>query len=286
MKYPLAPPKLSRSTCSAYVWSCTGETYTISPDDSLAEKVMSSMTATSFYRFNASPEFSVNHISEYLATDNAPQGTRIIRAAKFPKKVEVAAYSQIRKPLQIALTKPGFDRKGVELLAEKMAAKARRETGYARDEALRCEKAVRAFIDTLQPRSFARMQIGPTPSQLAIKRAEVRIKISLDASVVSEINGGTHSGGIVLLYAFSADRGPVASRLSAMTGLMLWALEQGQMEPLPRLCSAIDIADGTIVRANPAHTRFRERVTDSCHEIASRWDSIEPPEDYDGPDWR
>ena len=43
-------------------------------------------------------------------------------------------------------------------------------------------------------------------------------------------------GGILLLYAFSADRGPIKDRLKTITGMMLWALEGGQMEPLARLC--------------------------------------------------
>jgi hypothetical protein len=44
----------------------------------------------------------VNHISEYLATENASQRTKIIRDAKFPKKIEVAAYGQVRKSIQAA----------------------------------------------------------------------------------------------------------------------------------------------------------------------------------------
>lgn len=228
----------------------------------------------------------MNHISEYLATDNAPQRTKIIRAAKFPKKIEVSAYSQIRRALQSALSKPDFDRRGLEFLAEKMAAKARQESGYTRDEALRCEKAVRAFISTIKPRSFARMQISPSPRTLALRQAGVRLKVSIDASIAAEAEGATYSGGIVLLYAFSADRGSLKERLSAMTGLMLWALESGQMEPLPRLCMAADIAESVIVKASSSHTRFRQHVTESCDEIAARWTTVEPPDDYDGPAWR
>jgi len=228
----------------------------------------------------------VNHISEYLATDNAPQRTKIIRAAKFPKKVEIAAYSQIRKALQSALLKPDFDRNGLEFLADRMADKARRESGYSRDEALRCERAVRAFLETIKPRSFARMQISPSPASLFLMQAGVRLKISVDASISTQADETMNSGGIVLFYAFSIDRGSMKARLSAITGLMLWALEGGQMEPLPRLCMAADIAEGTIIKASASHTRFRQHVTESCSEIGARWDLIEPPDDYDGPDWQ
>jgi hypothetical protein len=244
------------------------------------------MTEAPNYGFNPNPEFSVNHISEYLATDNAPQRTKIIRAAKFPKKVEISAYSQIRPALKAALTKPEFDRPGMEFLADRMATKARRETGYARDEALRCEKAVTAFMGTMQPRPFRQMKISSAPSSLLLRQAGVRLKVTLDASVITESNGLANSGGIVLLYAFSADRGSEEGRLKAISGLMLWALEPGQMEPLPRLCMAVDLADGNIVKASASHARFRQHVTESCHEVAARWDTIEPPDDYDGPEWR
>jgi hypothetical protein len=243
------------------------------------------MAETPNYGFNPKPEFSVNHISEYLATDNAPQRTKIIRAAKFPKKVEISAYSQIRRPLQSALLKPAFDPDGMQALADRLSIKARRETGYPRDEALRCEKAVRAFITTISPRSFARMQIGPPVAALSFRRAGVRLKVSLDASISAEVDGAQFSGGIVLIYSFSANRGEIRPRLNAVTSLILWALEAGQMEPLPRLCMAADIAGSDVVKASSAHTRFRERVTESCHEISARWNGIKPPEDYDGPDW-
>jgi hypothetical protein len=244
------------------------------------------MAETPNYGFNPNPEFTVNHISEYLATDNAPQRTRIIRAAKFPKKLEVAAYAQIRNDIKRALARPDFDRMVLEFLADKMAGKARRETGYQRDEALRCEKAVRAFIATMRPRVFAKMKISSSPSTLSLKKSGVRLKVTMDASITLEDGGTVNSGGIVMLYAFSADRGELKEHLAAITGLLLWALEGGQMEPLPRLCMAADIAEGKIVKASASHTRFRQHVTDACHEIAARWNSIEPPDDYDGPDWR
>jgi hypothetical protein len=46
-------------------------------------------------------------------------------------------------------------------------------------------------------------------------------------------------------------------RLRPSTGLLLWAVEGGQLEPLPRLCMAADMAEGNIVKASTSHTRFR-----------------------------
>ena len=225
-------------------------------------------------------------MAEYLSTAYATQRTKLICAAKFPKKVEVASYTQVRSQLRAALTKPDFDRDGLDFLADKMNGKARAETGYNRDEALRCAKAVKAFQDTFNPKTFARYTVSASSKALAKTIAGVRINVSLDAAVTESKGDTTNAGGIVLLYAFAADRSDVAGRLTAASNLIFWALEGGQMPAMPRLCMAVDLAEKSIVKASDSFQRFRERVTDSCSEVAARWDSIEPPADYDGPDWR
>ncbi|MCB1352555.1 MAG: hypothetical protein KDK03_07455 [Rhodobacteraceae bacterium] len=225
-------------------------------------------------------------MAEYFATTNATQRTKTIRAAKFPKKVEVASYTQIRKPLREALSQPDFGRDQLNFLADRLEDKGRRESGYNRDEALRCLRAVRAFQETFNPKSFSRITISPNPRPIFTKVEGVKLNVSLDAQTTATKDDVTNSGGIVLLYAFSADRGSLKERLATTAGLILWALEGGQMEPLPRLCMAADLAGREIIKASASHSRFRERVAESCKEIAARWDDVEPPSDYDGPDWR
>lgn len=244
------------------------------------------MSDTPKYGFHRHPQFSVNHLAEYLATTNATQRTKLICAAKFPKKIEVGAYAQIRSQLRAALTKPQFDGTGLDFLADKMDGKARTETGYYRDEALRCAKAVRAFQDTFNPKTFARYSLSASARTLTKTVAGVRINVSLDAVVTETKGDAVNAGGIVLLYAFSADRSDVAGRLAAASNLIFWALEGGQMPPLPRLCMAVDLAEKSIVKASDSFQRFRERVTDSSSEVAARWHGIAPPADHDGPDWR
>ena len=129
------------------------------------------------------------------------------------------------------------------------------------------------------------MDISPAPKRLSVSIEGVKINVTMDAMVTATKGDLTNSGGLVLLYAFSADRGDLKERLLATSGLILWVLEGGQMEPLPRLCMTVDLAEKTIVKASPSFFRFRGRVAESCKEIAARWDGIEPPHDYDGPDW-
>lgn len=228
----------------------------------------------------------MNHISQYLATSNATQRGRVIRSAKFPKKVEVAAYSQVRDALKKALLKDDFGSGDLDFLAERMDAKARAETGWHQSEALRSAQAVRAFQETFDPKIFRKYKVFASPKNLSVKISGVKLNVTMDAGVTQDSKGVTYSGGIILKYAFGADRSSVAKELVNAAGLLLWALEGGQMEPLPRLCMSVDLAEQSIVKASPAHTRFRQDVTDSFSEIAARWDDIEPPNDYDGPDWR
>ena len=210
----------------------------------------------------------------------------MIRSAKFPKKIEVAAYSQVRDAPKKALVKPGFGRADLDFLADRLEAKALTETGWHQSEALRSAQAVRAFQDTFDPAAFKKVTISHAPKTLSIKISGVRLNVSMDASVTQETKGASYSGGIVLKYAFGADRSSVDKELTNIAGLLLWALEGGQMEPMPRLCMAVDLADHNIIKASSSQTRFRQDVKNSCSEAASGWDAIEPPADYDGPDWR
>lgn len=244
------------------------------------------MSTSPNYSFNKKPQFSVNHLAEYLATTNATQRTKVITAAKFPKKVEVATYGQVRTALRNALTKPAFGKDDLDFLADRLETKVAREAGWNRDEAMRCLRAVHAFQATLQPRSLSQCELSAAPRGLSVSVEGVKINVTLDATVTATKGDVTNVGGIVLLYAFSTDRGDLKDRLQATSGLMLWALEGGQMEPLPRLCMTIDLAENATVKASGAHSRFRSRVSESCKEIDARWDDIEPPHDYDGPDWR
>lgn len=263
-----------------------GDTYTVVSSSSFAIKAISFMSSTPNYGFNRHPQFSVNHLAEYLATTNATQRTKVICAAKFPKKIEVAAYSQIRRPLRDALSTENFGRDDLEFLADRMETKAAREIGYNRDEALRCVKAIRAFQETFNPKSFSKVDISPAPRSVSTKIKGVKLNVSIDASVTATKGEVTHVGGIVLLYAFSADKSTLNDRVVTTSGLMLWALESGQMEPLPRLCMTANLADRSIAKASPSFGRFRTRIADTCEEISASWDRIEPPHDYDGPDWR
>lgn len=110
----------------------------------------------------------------------------------------------------------------------------------------------------------------------------------MDCQLYKESGGETQTGGIVLFYLNTAEsRKHIEDRRRQVASLIRWALEEnGQMEPLPSLCLSMDIFGGAAIRAPDAIGRFRESVDRSCREAALKWDTIEPPIGYDGPDWR
>lgn len=150
-----------------------------------------------------------------------------MRDSKFPKKVEIVAYNKIKKPLRDALSSPDFEADYLAHLRNTMDTTARQETGYKKDEALRCSRAIKAFQDTFTPKTLQRYTISAAPKMLSMQIEGVKINVSLDASVSENKDGVTYAGGITLLYAFSADRGSVKDRLSNSAGLILWALDGG-----------------------------------------------------------
>ena len=225
----------------------------------------------------------------YLTTQNATQREAVIRKAKFPRKVSVIAYSQALPVIGKFLATNSNDPSYFDDVLARLAAKERREQGYNRDEAKRCQTAIQAFIDTYASSSARKCRFGVGPQDVAFNVSGVRVNVRLDAPILEEAQDGqAFSGGCVLLMASTDDaRKNIDERKKHVAALVQWGLEESssQFEPLPRLCMSIDPFGGDIVRAPKAIDRLRRSIASSYHEAASRWDDIEPPSGYDGPDW-
>lgn len=77
-----------------------------------------------------------------------------------------------------------------------------------------------------------------------------------------------------------------ADRCQAAAVLALQSVEQnfatsGTLDP--KLCMSIDILGSTVYFAKGNYKRLLGTIESSCDEIADRWDSITPPDGYDGP---
>jgi hypothetical protein len=247
------------------------------------------MSETPNYQFHRKPRFSANHVAEYLTTQTATQREAVIRRAKFPRKVSLIAYSQALPAIGKFLSTNSGDVSYFDDVLARLAAKERREQGYNRDEAKRCQAAINAFIDTFRASSLRKCTFGLGPQDVAFPISGVRINVRLDAPILEQTTDGqAFSGGCVLIMASTDDgRKNIEERKKHVAALVHWGLEMtsSQIEPHPRLCMSFDPFGRDIVRAPTAIDRLRRSITSSCHEVASRWDDIEPPSGYDGPPW-
>ena len=75
-------------------------------------------------------------------------------------------------------------------------------------------------------------------------------------------------------------RRTVSNLSKAATGLV-WI--RFQSETLPNI--SYDVFAGKTVAAPNTYKKRLENMELSCEEVALRWPTIEPPADYDGPDW-
>jgi len=242
------------------------------------------------FGFHRNPRFSANHLAEYLTTTNAKQREGVIRKAKFPRKVSVVAYSQALPAIGKFLASNSPDLSYFDDAIARLAAKELREDGYNKDEAKRCQAAIEAFKQTFPSVANRKYRFTAGPQDLAFKIADVRVNVRLDAPVVEEAKDGQlFSGGCVLVMASTPDACKnIEDRRKHVAALVHWALQDtsSQIEPLPRLCMSFDPFGGEVIKAPTATERLRNTMTASCREVASGWNSIEPPSGYDGPDWR
>jgi len=241
------------------------------------------------YGFHRSPRFSANHLAEYLTTTNANQREAVIRKAKFPRKVSVIAYAQALPAIGKFLSTNSGDLSYFDDMLARLAAKELREDGYNREEAKRCQAAIASFKETFATSGSRKYRFLPGPQDISVKISNVRVNIRLDAPIVEEgKDGQLFSGGCVLLMASTPDaRKNIEDRRKYVAALIHWALQESssQTEALARLCLSFDPFGGEITKAPIAVDRLRRNMTSSCHEVAARWDDIEPPTGYDGPDW-
>lgn len=243
------------------------------------------MTEGPLYGLNRKPRFSTNHLALYLCTTGAPARTGIIRDAKFPRRLPTVAYAQAKPPMAQFLT--SADPSHLDTALARFAAKAARETGYRKDEALRCHAAIEAFKETFKKAKAKKFTFSSGPADTFLKLAGVHISVRLDAHIVQTAGDASNSGGCILFMAAGeAARRRIEDRRKYVAATIHWALETGQMEPLPKLCMSFDVFGGVIEKAPTSFERLRNSMRHSCDEVANRWDKVEPPPGYDGPDWR
>ena len=249
------------------------------------------MPNTPNYRLNRNPRFSVNHLATYLSASKANQRKTIIRESKYQKKVAVVPYDPSKKIIREFLAGNTGNLSYFDDRIRRFETRRRREPeGWMRDEMKRNIEAVAAFKRTFSRRRARRYQFVAGPVDRTIKLEGVSINVRLDVLVShTDDEEVTYSGGCVLFVARTgAARRNIEERRKAVAAMIHWSLEiaDTNIEVLPRLCMSFDVFDQAIIKAPTATDRLRSQIRSACDEAASRWDSVAPPPDYDGPDWR
>lgn len=229
----------------------------------------------------------MNQLTAYLSTTNAGQRDKIVQQAKFPKKVPVSTYGHARQAIQSFWGSGREASEHFQLPLSKLERQARNEPDR-RDEALRCIAAIERFQAIYGSKRWGGIRIAAGPVDLTLQREGVLINCRLDCQLFRTAGDETVTGGVVLFYASTTEgRKNIEERRRQVASTVRWAFEVvGQMEPHPSLCLSMDNFGDTAVRAPDAIDRFRESVDRSCREAALKWDTVEPPSGYDGPDWQ
>ena len=233
----------------------------------------------------------MNHLANYLFTLKANQREKIIRESKFQRKIPVVAYDQSKRIMREFLAENTGNLSYFDNHIRRFETRRRREPeGWMRDEMKRNIEAITAFKRTFSQRRVRRYQFEAGTVNRTIRLEGVSINVRLDILVThTDDEEVTYSGGCVLFVARTGTaRRDIEERRKAVAAMIHWSLEIGDanIEVLPRLCMSFDVFDQAIIKAPTATDRLRSQIRSACSEAASRWDSVAPPPDYDGPDWR
>lgn len=201
------------------------------------------MIKSPVYKFYAKPRFSVNQFTDYMATTNASQRNRIIQKAKFPASKPVTAYQFAKREIQGFLASGKGDFKYFDLPIAKLEHTIETDE-ERRDDARKDLKCLEAFISMMKGKKLSKYNFLLKAADMALRAIpEVLINVRLDVSLTeAAANGQTNSGGIVLFTAATQEsRKNIEARRRQVTQLILWSLEGGNLEPLPRLCISLDV---------------------------------------------
>lgn len=232
-------------------------------------------------------------MAEYLGSStSSTRRTSIIREARFPKTSQVAQYDKAREGLVNFLGDGIRSYKhlaDVEDYLEKRAARPTATDWIKRDSRF-SKEAIAAFERAYNKLGLVKLDCRPIHGRLPhLDMWPTRISVAMDFTVHKPIAGGKDSiGGAILLFS----RGESSSktrieRSKIIAGLIYTHCNRflkGLGNPEPSLCFAVDVFNGKAHTPPGTFARKLRNVADACDEIAARWKTIPPPEDYDGPD--
>lgn len=248
-------------------------------------------TSEQKYRYRPNPQMSANQISEYL--NSTPQGrTRLIRSARFPATSVVAQYGRARDSIVQFL---GDEVRSIRHFADAVDSLEKRGKRPDASEWLRRDsrgsiEGIELFQRGYNKFPFAKLDCRPvTGKQPALDMWPTRVSVDLDLTVhVPTKDGADRLGGIILLFSRGEKATkPRVEKSKIIAGLILTYLGRFLShagDPDRSLCLAVDVFGQTAHAPSGTFARGLDSVASAAEEIASRWRTVDPPPDYDGPD--
>lgn len=242
------------------------------------------------YSYRVSPQVSASQIAEYLGA-TAPRRKAIIQAARFPKISVAAQYDRAREALVNFLAD---GTRSYNHLADATDALQRRlEKPNATDWLMRDSRysleAIEAFQSGYNKLGLPKLDcLRVHGRQPLLDLWPTKVSVALDLMVRKPNKAGAHDVGAIILLFSKGERRTKArvAQSKTIAGLIYTFCNKfhASLGSVDRtLCLAVDVFARTPYRPPGEFLRAIDQISVACEEIASRWDGIAPPSDYDGP---
>lgn len=242
------------------------------------------------YRLNADPRLSANQLAEYLEA-TATRRKSIVRDAKFPKAAVVTQLKEARTSIAKLLTHPALAGETLVAAAERCVSRESgiNATDWVRQDCKASLEAIDAFhlaqsSNVLGLGQFTFRPLAPNPPLLEI--SGVGVSVNLAATVHRTLKGVPRIGGVMLYLGRPEASAKVRKERGVTAALLTYLFCQEFLpelgKPDPALCFLLDVFGKAIIAAPARHKRLLGEVHLACEEIVLRWQTIDPPTDYDG----
>lgn len=232
-------------------------------------------------------------MAEYIGSSVSSTRRRgIIREARFPKTSIVAQYDMARNGLVNFLTDGTRSFRHIADAADKIAKRDARAdaTDWIKRDCRLSTEAMDAFQRSYNKTSLRKLDCRPILSRLApLQIGPTKINVTMDFTVhrAGRDDNPDSIGGAILLFSKGESSGKArVERSKAIAGLIYtWCTEhmKSMGTPDPEVCFAVDTFAGLAYTPPGTFAKKLRNVEDASAEIAVLWETIDAPDDYDGP---
>lgn len=250
------------------------------------------LDSQSNYTYRASPQLSANQIAEYLS---ATPGRRksIIQEARFPKTSQRARYRGARDCLSAFLCDGTRSFNHIAKALDHLKGRAAKPmaTDWVKEDSQLSVEAIEAFQRSYNRLGLPAVECAALPRRLPpLVFAKTKINVHLDVVARRKnLHGPDAIGGAIFVFS----RGEKAEkkrveRCKTIAGLAYdFCVERlsGMGQADTSICLGVDVFGQRSYPPPGTFAKKRKQIEDCCEEIYARWWSIDPPLDYDGPDF-